>query len=201
MEIPEEWRPRPMVRVWGLPAAAQEEELAQLLEATLDGQGASVRSVVFDPRQTTAAGKVALVRFEPPPLPEEGAAEPDAGKVAEKLIAALRAAAPQLHGAKINVEKTGAEVGQASQLPAAVGTAVMHARLHAALVLLPPPRPAYSPARLARRHPHACTHTPCSPFSHPGRSASSCPTCREMPRATRACALRAPRTAPWSAAL
>ncbi|KAL4458497.1 hypothetical protein ABPG75_013362 [Micractinium tetrahymenae] len=110
MDIPEEWRPRPMVRVWGLPAAAQEEELAQLLEATLAGQGASVRSVVFDPRQATAAGKVALVRFEPPPLPEEGAAEPDAGKVAEKLIAALRAAALQLHGAKINVEKTGAEV-------------------------------------------------------------------------------------------
>ncbi|KAL4426495.1 hypothetical protein ABPG77_008353 [Micractinium sp. CCAP 211/92] len=110
MDIPEEWRPRPMVRVWGLPAAAQEEELAQLLEATLAEQRASVRSVVFDPRQTTAAGKVALVRFEPPPPPEEGAAEPDAGKVAEKLIAALRAAAPQLHGTKINVEKTGAEV-------------------------------------------------------------------------------------------
>lgn len=116
MDIPEEWRPRPMVRVWGLPAVTQEEELAQLLEATLAEQGASVRSVVFDPRQATAAGKVALVRFEPPSLPEEGAAEPDAGKVAEKLIAALRAAAPQLHGTKINVEKTGAEVRQAGRL-------------------------------------------------------------------------------------
>lgn len=133
MDIPEEWRPRPMVRVWGLPAAAQEEELAQLLEATLAEQRASVRSVVFDPRQTTAAGKVALVRFEPPPPPEEGTAEPDAGKVAEKLIAALRAAAPQLHGAKINVEKTGAEVRQGAQFLGALQRVSSRTWLPAAL--------------------------------------------------------------------
>ncbi len=69
-------------------------------------------SVVFDPRQCTPASKVALVRFEPPPVPDAGAAagEHDAGKVAEGLIATLRAKAPQLHGVKLNVEKTGAEV-------------------------------------------------------------------------------------------
>lgn len=74
-------------------------------------------SVVFDPRQCIPASKVALVRFEPPPLPDTGAAaggEHDAGKVAEGLIAALRAKAPQLHGTKINVEKTGAEVRPAA---------------------------------------------------------------------------------------
>ena len=114
MDMPEEWRPRPMVRIWGLPAAATEAELAELLE----GQGLEhgVRSVVFDPKQATQAGKVALVRFDPPaapPLGEPGAAaapEPDVGKVAERLIAALRARQPQLHGVKLNVEKTGAEV-------------------------------------------------------------------------------------------
>lgn len=114
MDVPEEWRPRPMVRVWGLPAATTEAELRELLEA--QALGRAVRSIVFDPRQSTAAGKVALVRFEPPPAPAAdgggGAADAlDAGKVAEELIKALRAKAPTLHGAKVNVEKTGAEVG------------------------------------------------------------------------------------------
>lgn len=114
MNVPEEWRPRPMLRIWGLPAAATEDELAALLEE--QGLEHGVRSVAFDPRQTTAAGKVALVRFDPPPAPplgDHGAPlpEPDVGKVAEGLIAALRAKAPQLHGVKLNVEKTGAEVG------------------------------------------------------------------------------------------
>jgi hypothetical protein len=110
MDVPEDWRPRPMVRIYGLPAATMEDDLMELLAAQqLDY---AVRSVVFDPRQCTPASKVALVRFEPPPLPDSGAAagEHDAGKVSESLIAALRAKALQLHGAKVNVEKTGAEV-------------------------------------------------------------------------------------------
>jgi hypothetical protein len=103
-----------MVRVWGLPAAASEAEVRELLEA--QGLELGVRSVVLDPKQATAAGKVALVRFQPPaaaPLADPGAPlppEPDVGKTAEQLIAALRAKAPELHGKKINVEKTGAEV-------------------------------------------------------------------------------------------
>lgn len=137
MDVPEEWRPRPMIRAWGLPAATTEDELAQLLQEHLAGTGHAVRSVVIDPRQTTGAGKVALVRFQPPPLPEEqeaaaaaaageggasgagppAAAEADVGKVAEGIIAALRAAAPELHGAKVNVEKTGAEVRLPACLP------------------------------------------------------------------------------------
>lgn len=86
-------------------------------------------SVVFDPRQCTPATKVALVRFEPLAPPDAAAAagraspapaaaaaaEQDAGKVAESIIAALRAKAPELHGAKVNVEKTGAEVRRCSQ--------------------------------------------------------------------------------------
>ena len=108
MDVPEDWRPRPMIRVWGLPQASSEQELADLLESAELGHG--VRSVVFDPKQATAAGKVALVRFQPPPLPLEPP-EPDTGKLAEGLITALRAKQLELHGTKINVEKTGAEVG------------------------------------------------------------------------------------------
>ena len=115
MEVPQEWRPRPMIRAYGLPAATTEEELLALLEA--QQLGASVRSVVFDPRQSTPARKVALVRFASPALPGEpggpdaSATEPDAGKLALDIIAKLRAAAPEVHGATLNVEKTGAEVG------------------------------------------------------------------------------------------
>ena len=117
MDVPEEWRPRPMIRVWGLPVAATEAELQSLIEA--QGVGHAVRSVVFDPKQTTAAGRVALVRFQPPPIPEPGsggagaggaAAEADTGKIAEAVIATLRAKPLELHGQKVNVEKTAAEV-------------------------------------------------------------------------------------------
>lgn len=118
MDVPEEWRPRPMLRAYGLPKDTTGGDLAELIEAELAAaeQGhPAVRSVVFDPRQSTAGGKVALVRFDPPPLPEAGAGaggdQRDAGKAAERIIATLRARAPTLHGAKLNVEKTGAEVG------------------------------------------------------------------------------------------
>lgn len=122
-----------MVRVWGLPAVTTEADLTELLEA--QGLNHAVRSVVLDPRQTTAAGKVALVRFEPPPLPEAGAAAAPGGsgqavlgadvtKVAEGIIAALRAKAPVVHGAKVNVEKTGAEVGWAASVACVCGKAV-----------------------------------------------------------------------------
>ncbi len=126
MDVPEEWRPRPMIRVWGLPAAATEAELWDLIES--QGVGLAVHSVVFDPKQTTQAGKVALVRFQPPPLPGEAnldssgaattaaspaAAATDVGKVAESIITALRAKQLELHGQNVNVEKTAAEVGTA----------------------------------------------------------------------------------------
>lgn len=116
MDVPVGWRPRPMLRAYGLPQATGEDELADLLEEQLAGLGfPPVLSVVFDPRQATAGGKVALVRFEPLPPPaalagDAAAAAADAGKVAGDIIAALRAKAPSLHGAKVNVEKTGAEV-------------------------------------------------------------------------------------------
>lgn len=156
MGIPDEWRPRPMIRVWGLPAAATEEQVADALNAK--GLGHAVRSVTLDPRQATPAGQVALVRFEPPPLPDSRAALPgeaaplgeDVGKVAEGIIAALRADPPEVLGVAAKVEKTGAEVGRdwrhgwQALLVAAGSACALHCR-PLALLHRQHPRPAAPP--------------------------------------------------------
>ena len=183
MDVPEGWRPQPMLRVWGLPQASTEQEVADLLaSAELEH---AVRSVVFDPKQATAAGKVALVRFHPPPLPLEPP-EPDTGKLAEGLIAALRAKQLELHGTKINVEKTGAEVGGAEPwlagwragwlvvcLPPCSDPAAWLGRL--LLVMACRVRGAQehaSPAAPTNCH----THPPCLPAPNPPTPPASHPT-------------------------
>jgi hypothetical protein len=125
MDVPEEWRPRPLMRVWGVHKQAAEGELRAVVEAA----GHPVHSVAFEPKQETPQGKVAFVRLQLPPrgaaaAPPTGAAaaesaaaaaaapEPDAGKLADAAVAALRGAAPrpQLRGAELHFERTAADV-------------------------------------------------------------------------------------------
>ena len=120
----------PAAQIWGIPKEASEAELAELLEQA----GAQrVHSVAFDPKQETAKGKVAFVRFPPPPLPwlaaaaegggaggGAGAAAPpeaDVLKIAEGVVNDLRGVQPELelHGEKLHVEKTQADVSAAGR--------------------------------------------------------------------------------------
>ena len=131
MEIPEGWRPLPLLRVWGVHPETTEDELKALMwQAGVD----DVRSVAFDPKQETTRGKVGFVRLHPPPLawgeearraaPTAGAtangsssgAAPEAAdvqKVAERAVARLRAQQQpplQLRGQDLHFERTSAEV-------------------------------------------------------------------------------------------
>lgn len=104
------------VQIWGLPKEATEQEVMDVLA----GAGVSARSVVFDPKQESGKGKVAFVRFHPPPLPwtDEGRKpdgsplESDIQKIAEEVVMRLKAADPplELRGEALHVEKAFAEV-------------------------------------------------------------------------------------------
>ena len=103
MIIPDHWRPLPLFRVWGIPPDVSETEVLEALQQAVPD--AALRSVAFDPKQGTARGQVAFVRLDPPQDPTA-----DVGKVAEALVARLRAAQPALRSAELHIERTGAEV-------------------------------------------------------------------------------------------
>jgi len=67
MDVPEYWRPLPLVRVRNIPPTATTEDVKVAIEA----HGLTVKSVVFNPdeKQKDADTQVALVRFPPLPLP------------------------------------------------------------------------------------------------------------------------------------
>lgn len=62
MEIPDEWRPMPLLRVKGVPVSADEDAVRKILEA----EGLSVRNIAFESIATTPTKKAAYVRLEPP---------------------------------------------------------------------------------------------------------------------------------------
>jgi hypothetical protein len=109
-DIPDEWRPLPLLRISGVPRDATVPELRWVLEA----EGYQVRSVNFDPRSESANGLAAFVRLAPPhpsTKNDDLDVEQDVVQVAHNAVSVLRRKdpSPTLHGQKLHFERPTAE--------------------------------------------------------------------------------------------